>query len=115
MIFTAALASISLMLYAAALPGPFGRVLALLFAAWVGAPYLVLFHASLRPWIDSLGAWLLLIASVAVGVFGTAIYYDAMFVHIDPQSGIAFLVIPAWQLAGTGLIAWLLARRARTG
>jgi hypothetical protein len=111
--FVAALASIGLMLSVADFEGPFGRVLALLFAGWVGAPYLLLFHASLRPRIDRLAAWLLLLCSLVVGVLGIATYYDAMYVHLDPQSGIVFFVIPIWQLAGAGLAVWLLARRAR--
>lgn len=113
-IFGAALASVGVMLSVADLDDPIAGVLALGFAAWVAAPYLLLFHASLRSRVDRLAAWLLLLAAVALAAFGITIYYDAMYVHLDPQSGIVFFVIPLWQLAAAGLLSWWLARRAGT-
>ena len=44
-------------------------------------------------------------ASIAV-LGGLFFYFDAMFVHLDPQSAIVFVFIPLYQLAGVIVILW---------
>ena len=110
-VFMAALASIGLTITAADLDAPATRVLGLIFAAWVAAPYVVLLHATTRSAADALHGWVLLLATIALAAFGLAIYYDAMFVHLDPQSGIVFLVVPVWQMIAAGAVVVVLHRR----
>jgi hypothetical protein len=59
-------------------------------------------------------AWLLLVLAVLVSAGGAFVYLDAMVLHPDPQSAIAFAVVPFFQLAlvlpGLG-VAWALRRR----
>ena len=112
-IFLAVLAILGLMMSVADLQGPAGRVLSLIFAAWVAAPYVLLFHTALRPGADRLHAVILMAATVALAAFVLAIYYDAMFVHLDPRSGIVFFVVPVWQMAAAIAITWALTRRLR--
>jgi len=107
----AALASIGLMLTVGYLEGTFGRVLGLILAAWVAAPYLVLFRSTTQRGTDSVHGWALLAAGLALAAAGLAIYYHARFVDTEPQSGVDFFVVPGWQLVVAALVAWVLHRR----
>ncbi|MBM3548183.1 MAG: hypothetical protein FJX54_14630 [Alphaproteobacteria bacterium] len=54
-------------------------------------------------------------AAVMVVAFGTWVYVDMLVLHLDPQSGLAFFVVPALQMAVVVpaiLVAWFLRRRA---
>ena len=66
---------------------------------------------------DPPGARIVLLAAAAMAVlFGVWVYVDMMVVHLDPQSAIAFIIVPLMQLAmalPAILGAWILRRRAR--
>jgi len=110
-IFLAALASVGLMATAGYLEGTFGRVLGLILAAWVAAPYLVLYGATTRRYADRVDGWVLLLAALALAASGLAIYYHARFVDTEPHSGVDFFVVPAWQVVAAAAISWALHRR----
>ncbi len=68
--------------------------------AWCVSPYLLLAAASdwqrdrprVFPWRFA--------AATVLGPGGTYLYLDAAFIHPDPQSALAFLVIPLYQWCG---------------
>lgn len=76
-------------------------LLALLAAmAWCVSPYLQLAAAS--HWQRNLPRvfpWRFVAATV-IGLGGTYLYLDAAFIHPDPQSALAFLVVPFYQWCG---------------
>jgi hypothetical protein len=95
-------------------------------AALLHFPTLVFLGLCLLPighlWIfgrddDPAAARMVLAAAAAmVVVFGIWVYVDMMIIHVDPQSGLAFVVVPLMQMAiavPAILIAWILRRRAR--
>lgn len=72
---------------------------------------------------DPLSVRLLLLAAAAI-VTGAGVdaYVDAMFVHLDPQSGLVFVLVPAVQLAMVaiamiiaGLMRWRFGMRPPRG
>ncbi len=66
-------------------------------------PYLILFIVTSL--VHSRGAHLtLLIASLAVVLFGVVSYIDAFLVHPDPQSGLVLLFFPYYQLCAVAVI-----------
>ena len=66
---------------------------------------------------DPQSARIVLLAAAAMAVlFGVWVYVDVMVIHLDAQSGIAFIVVPLMQMAmvlPAILGAWILRRRAR--
>jgi len=110
-VFLAALVSIGLMLTVGYLEGAFGRVLGLILAVWVAAPYVVLFRAAAQRGADSTHGWALLVAGLVLAASGIAVYYHARFVDTEPHSGVDFFIVPAWQLVAAAFVAWSLHRR----
>lgn len=53
-------------------------------------------------------------AAAMVVVFGTWVYVDMTMVHLDPQSALAFVIVPLMQMAvvvPAVLAAWIVRRR----
>ena len=92
----------------------------LLFLAWCLLPLVVLWSFGRAG--DVLSVRLLLLATaVLVAGGGVDLYVDAMIVHLDPQSALVFVVVPAAQLAAVaaatavaGLLRWR-SRRSQAG
>lgn len=110
-VLLAALVGMGLAVAVGYLEEPAGRVLGLVLAAWVGAPYLVLLHAVRLEGADRLHGWVVLATACAFAVAGIAVYYHARFVDPEPPSGTAFFVVPLWQLIAAAVVVWALRRR----
>ena len=69
---------------------------ALGFIGWAVSPY---FYLAVMMKLLSKKASIsaVLIISVLVGGFGIWMLVDAMFIHIDAQGGLVFIVAPLWQ------------------
>ena len=73
------------------------------FALWAVAPYVVL---GVINWLSRTiaGALVLLVGSVMIVGGGLAFYYDAFFIHRDPQSALAYLSVPFCQSGAAVLV-----------
>ena len=85
-----------------------GYALLLLMAAWATLPYLVVFF---------MAKWAVPVKGKEIAVFigalilfagGLAVYVDAMWLHPDPQGGLAFIAVPLYQGIVLGVLAGLL-------
>lgn len=74
---------------------PFDRV-----TVWALLPYLLSFVAVALPQAR-FGAACVLLGCGVFALGGTFVYYDAVYVHPDPQNGVLFAFVPAFQLAGS--------------
>lgn len=57
---------------------------------------------------------LVLVGALIITVGGLAAYVDAIWVHPDPQGGLAFFAVPLYQMIIVGLLAvlvWLVKKR----
>jgi hypothetical protein len=117
----AALSTLALMVYAAR---PWGdndayqdwrgyAVLSLL-AVWATLPYLGMLLLARRAVDAKAGEILVLVGALIITVGGLAAYVDAIWLHPDPQGGLAFIVVPLYQGIILGLLAvllWLVKKR----
>lgn len=110
-----AVATISLLLYASRGASPGSRPSLAAFAAWALSPYLVLYLcARLGPLS---GRWPTIVAIAGALVTAAAIYgyITGIFINPDPQSGLAFVFLPVYQLAvAVVLLVISMALRRRT-
>lgn len=66
------------------------------FLAWGVSPYLYL--AAMNRWAKTRAAGkAVLVIAVLASLIGVWVLLDAMFLHPDAQSGLAFLFAPLWQ------------------
>jgi len=70
---------------------------------WAIAPYVILIGISIFAGKRTESAWVALAGSLFVSVVGIYWLVDAFYIHPDPQSGLAVLVIPWLQWIGCGL------------
>lgn len=69
-----------------------------LFAIWGLVPFVVAKRVVDRHAAHERALWVLLSAAIVLGAGTFAILRDAFVVHPDAQSGILFVLLPAWQL-----------------
>jgi hypothetical protein len=108
----AALCTLALMVYAArpwddnyAYQGLWGYAHLLLLAIWVTLPYLLLCIMAKSAVRFTAREILVLIGALIITVGGMLAYIDAFWLRPDPQSGLAFLAVPLYQLIIAGLLA----------
>jgi hypothetical protein len=111
----AALSTLALMVYMAhpwgdndAFQSLSGYFRLLLLAVWAILPYLVLFIIARRAVHAKAGEILILVGALIISAGGLAAYADAVWLHPDPQGGLAFMAVPLYQLVIVGLLAGLL-------
>lgn len=68
------------------------------FALWALLPYAILYGAARWLVCGVSTSMTVLITALAVAGFGAFCYYDAFFVHLDPQSGLVLVFVPLCQL-----------------
>jgi len=68
------------------------------FLIWADVPYVAVFWLAAVLVHGRSTAMLVLVAAFAVVMFGALVYFDAFFVHLDPQSALVFLFVPLYQL-----------------
>jgi hypothetical protein len=117
----AALSSLALMVYAArpwgddyAYQGWRGYAGLLLMMAWATLPYLGIVLLARQAVHGKAGEILVLVGALIVTVGGLAAYVEAIWLHPDPQGGLAFIVVPFYQAIILGLLAvllWLVKKR----
>jgi hypothetical protein len=92
-IAVAAAVTLLLEVMAASRPASAGGVA---FMVWGVSPYLYL--AALNRWMKAPGPMrATLIIAVLAGLIGIWMLFDATFLNLDAQSGLAFLFTPLWQ------------------
>ena len=79
----------------------------LFLAVWATLPYVGLFILAKRPVPARAREILLLVGALIVTVGGLAAYVDAIWLHPDPQGGLASVTVPLYQLIIVGLLAVL--------
>jgi hypothetical protein len=87
-------------------------LLFLFFGAYAVAPYIAIGVITLKIKGTDIQLFITpLLAVIIMTSFGLYAYYDGFFVHLDAQSGLLFLFIPAYQwlgiLATVGMNNWL--------
>jgi hypothetical protein len=110
----AALGTLALMVLAArpwgdndAYQGWRGYAGLLFLAVWATLPYLgivILSKRAVHTWAREI---LVLAGALIVTVGGLAAYVDAVWLHPDPQGGLAFIVVPLYQGIVLGVLAAL--------
>ena len=71
-----------------------------LILVWPSVPYLILLLAIGVSRRDGLQSLLASAGAIACMAFTIPIYHDLMFVHTDPQNGIAFVTVPFFPIVG---------------
>jgi len=66
------------------------------FIGWAVSPYIYL-AAMLKLVSKKSSINAVLIITILVGGFGLGMFIDAMFIHIDAQGALVFVVAPLWQ------------------
>jgi len=89
-----------------------------LFACVVASPCLLISEMAVL--LHKRGAWYgcALGLSLAYLVFGAWAYYDAMYVHPDPQNALIFIVVPVFGILATVIgtvVVFAISRRASAG
>jgi hypothetical protein len=91
-------------------------LLFLLFGDYAIAPYIAIGVITLRIKGTNIQFRTPLLAVIIMASFGLYAYYDVFFVHLDAQSGLLFLFIPAFQwfgvLATASINNWLRKRHS---
>lgn len=80
----------------------------LLLAVWATLPYLGMLLLARRAVAVKAGEILVLVGALIISVGGLAAYVDAVWLHPDPQGGLAFIAIPLYQGIMLGVLAGLL-------
>jgi hypothetical protein len=111
----AALSTLALMAYAAQpwgdnafYRGLLGYAWLLLMAVWATLHYLVLFIMAKRAVHSRAKKFFALLGALIIAGSGLAAYVDAIWLHPDPQSGLAFIAVPLYQWLIVGLLAAIL-------
>lgn len=78
---------------------------------WALLPYVALYAIATRASKIGTWAWSLAAATVGISAFAIYFYWSGFFLHPDPQSGLLFLILPGYQLAGA-FIVWVVGRLA---
>jgi FtsH-binding integral membrane protein len=79
-----------------------------LLAVWAILPYLGMLLLGRRAEAAKAGEILILAGALIITGGGLAAYADAVWLHPDPQGGLAFSVVPFYQVIILGLLAVLL-------
>lgn len=110
----AALSTLAMMVYAArpwgdnyAYQSLWGYASLLLLAVWATLPYLVLVIMARSAVHFRTKEILVLMGAVIIAAGGMAAYVDAIWLHPDAQGGLAFIVVPFYQMIIVGLLAGL--------
>ena len=78
-----------------------------LLAVWAGLPYLGLVILVKRAAPVKAREIIVLIGALIITIGGLAAYVDAIWLHPDPQGGLAFVAVPLYQWLMVGLLAVL--------
>lgn len=70
------------------------------FAAWTLVPYAVLAFAVRRRDAGPAYAVTVCLGAALLAASSAAVLYSAFVAHLDPQSGLVLIFLPAWQLLG---------------
>jgi len=87
--------------------GLWGYASLLLLAIWVALPYLLLCIIAKSAVPFQTKEIIVLIGALIIFVGGMAVFVDAIWLHPDPQSGLAFLAVPLYQMIVVGLLKGL--------
>lgn len=93
--------------------GGYARLL--LLGGWAILPYLGLVVMARRAGHSRAREILVLAGALIITVGGLGAYADTVWLHPDPQGGLAFIAVPLYQLLVLGLLAgllWLVKKRA---
>lgn len=76
----------------------------MLVAAWNLGPYVVLAALARSVRRSLLASAIAFAGTLGICGFGLWVLYDALYVHLDPQSALVFIFLPVWQWPAVGLV-----------
>jgi hypothetical protein len=121
----AALITLGLLIYAAqpwggnsAYRGLSGYLGLLGFAVWATLPYLMIIFLARKASISRANNFFVIIGALLISLGGLALYVEALLLHPDAQSALAFVAVPFYQWIALGLLTglyFLLRKRQSSG